>query len=170
MQSARAIKRRIQRPIAGFILSLIGGLFSAAGGLNGLGLTGPSYYSSYLDYQTFGWIGFGAGIVILAGAALLYIAPQYRVGWGVLVLIAGVASIFSLYGPASSFAIFGVPLALVGGSLGIAWNPTAGPGFEDYRTCLTCGRHVRAEYPVCPHCGTRAAGGYGPGPAPPPQP
>ncbi len=168
LQTTRAVKRRIQRPIVGFILSLIGGLFSVAGGLHGLGLTGPSYYSSYQDYQTYGGIGFGAGIVILTGAALLYLVPEYRVGWGILVLVAGVASVFSLFAPVVWFAIFGIPFALVGGSLGIAWNP-AGPGLEDYRTCLTCGRHVRAEYPVCPFCGARVSTPFASS-APPPPP
>ncbi|HYM40212.1 MAG TPA: DUF6114 domain-containing protein [Thermoplasmata archaeon] len=163
-----ASKRPIERPIPGFILSLLGGLFVTAGGVYGI-LNIGNYYYGYASYDVYSVISLVLGTALLVGAALLFLAPQYRIAWGVTILVFAVASLMTLYGPWAIFVFVGVPLALVGGSLAIAWKPLAGLGFEDYRTCLACGRHVRAHYPVCPFCGAHA-GSAPPEPASPGAP
>jgi len=149
--------RPADRPVVAFVLSLIGGLFIVVGGLYGLVLTGSYYYGYSVSYVLFGVLGLVCGVGVLFGAALVYVVPRQRVAWGVVIIVLGVASLFSFTAGMFGGFFIGMVLAILGGSLAIAWRPSGTIGFEDYRTCLACGRHVRAEFPVCPYCGTRAA-------------
>jgi hypothetical protein len=150
--------RAADRPVVAFVLSLIGGLFIIVGGIYGLVLTGSYYYGYSGVYILFGVLGLVCGVGVVFGAALVYVVPRQRVAWGVVIIVLGVASLFSFTGGMFGGFFIGMVLAILGGSLAIAWRPsTMGMEFENYRTCLTCGRHVRAEFPVCPYCGTRAA-------------
>lgn len=165
-----ASQRPVERPDAGFVLSLVGGLIVTAGSIYGL-LTYSGYYYFYggSPYQIYGVAGLISGVGILIGCATAYLVPRHHVAWGIMIIVFGVAAIFSVYGGLSGLGFFGIPVALIGGSFTVAWKPGRGFGFEDYRTCLACGRHVRIEYPVCPFCGTRA-GAIPQGPGIPPGP
>lgn len=167
MQTGMASKRPIERPITAFVLSLLGGLFVTAGGVFAFLIGGSFYYYGYSPYLLYGAAGLVLGAGQLLGATLLYLLPSHRVAWGIMILVFGVSSIFSMFSPLSIIFFAGVPLSLVGGSLAIAWKPNVAGGFEDYRTCLTCGRHIRVGYPICPFCGTRIAETE---PHPPPAP
>lgn len=175
MNRRMSLKRPIERPVVGFILSLIGGLFIVAGAIYGL-ITFASYYGGYYSgypgpYLIFSILGLVTGIGVLLGSLLVYLVPRQRVAWGVVIIVLGVASLFDLSSGFFGGFFIGMALSIVGGSLAIAWKPSAVLGFEDYRTCLSCGRHVRAEYPVCPFCGTRATiATPGPGATPPTSP
>ncbi len=166
MRSRISSQRPIERPIAGFVLSLIGGLILTSGSIYGF-LAMPFYYGGISAYGVYGVVGLVSGVGVLLGAALAYVMPRSRAAWGILIVVFAVVSIFAFYGFLSALFLAGTPLGLVGGSLTIAWTPEVGLGFEDYRTCLTCGRHVPAEYPICPYCGARAAARTGPETRPP---
>lgn len=169
-----ASDRPVERPIAGFVLSLVGGLFIVAGAIWGL-LTVASYYGTYYypypgSFLVFVVLGLASGIGVLVGSALVYLVPRHRVAWGVVILVLGVAGFFDIAsGSYGGFFVIGMVLSLVGGSLAIAWKPPAALEFADYRTCLSCGRHVLVEYPVCPFCGAPAPT-LPASPRPPPTP
>jgi len=159
LQSGIGVRRPIERPVAGFVLSLVGGLIVTGGTIyTFLEYAGSFYYGYATPYLAYGVLGSACGFGILLGCALAYLLPRHHVGWGILIIVFGVASLFALYGIFFIFVLVGTPLAVIGGSLIVGWKPERELRFEDYRTCLACGRHVLAEYAVCPHCGTRAGG------------
>ena len=154
------LKRPIERPVSGFVLALIGGLIVMAGTIYSLLAYGGAFYYGYpASYFAYGVIGGVSGAGVLLGCALAYLLPRQHVAWGILIIVFGIVSMFTLYGSLFFvFVLLGTPLAVIGGAFVIGWKAEREPRFEDYRTCLGCGRHIRADYPVCPFCGTRAAG------------
>ncbi len=146
----------IERPVVPFILCLIGGLFVLAGGAYGLVYLGTVSYYNGGAYLVFDFLGIVSGGLVLLAAAMLYAAPPNHVAWGIVAIVFSVISIFS--GPGNVFGGFfvGMVLGIVGGAMAIAWRSGGELSLMDTRTCLTCGRHVLAAYPVCPHCGTPA--------------
>ncbi len=152
MQSSVRRTSRSERPVLGFVLSLNGGLFLA-----GAAILGPWAYwelgSAYVVYLVIQLVA-AAGVLLAAG--LLFYAPRYHVGWGVMSVVFGVTSIFPLGGTFGGFFV-GMVLAILGGSFAIGWSPSGRPTFEDFRTCLACGRHFRIEFAHCPYCGARVA-------------
>jgi len=103
-------------PTAAFVLSLLAGLWMmAAGGMmGGFGWRGVmggfgsggmmarwGGMGSWMwgrGIGTFGvwwpWFGVFAGIVVLVGAVMLYVRPEQRRGWGVVILVASALNIF----------------------------------------------------------------------------
>jgi len=144
------------RPVLGFVFGLVGGILILVGGAIFSALSG-------FFLGLFGILGLVFGILVLLGSIMLYAAPRQHVAWGVIVLVFSVASIVGLGG-----FIIGMVLGIVGGALGIAWNPHGGVPSESFmmgpygvpvmpwRMCMGCGRWIPWAYNVCPLCGTSA--------------
>ncbi len=113
----------LEKPTAAFVLSLIGGIFILLAGLL-IGLIG---FAVTLPIGGFGAVagllGIVWGIIVLIGASMLYSRPEQHATWGVIILV---FSIVSWFGAIGGFFI-GFILALIGGILGITWNPTSYP-------------------------------------------
>ncbi len=100
--------QRTEQPTAAFVLSLLAGLWMlGAGGMMGGfgwgGMMGGGWHRmdgwmSGLRMRSFGvwwpWLGVFAGIVVLVGAVMLYIKPEQRRSWGVVILVASALNIF----------------------------------------------------------------------------
>ena len=124
MQTSHAFKRPVDRPMPGFVLSLLGGLFITASGVYNLQYNYYPYMG-YAPYQPYGLLGIVSGAGVLLGSLLLYWVPRQRVGWGVMVLIFAVTGLFSAFGTAFLLTLPGIALALVGGSLAIVWRSSS---------------------------------------------
>ena len=88
--------RRTEQPTVAFVLSLLAGLWMlAAGGMMG-GFGWGGMMGGWMwgrgGIRGFGvwwpWFGIFAGIVVLVGAVMLYVKPEQRRSWGVVILIA----------------------------------------------------------------------------------
>lgn len=93
--------QRTQQPTAAFVLSLLAGLWMlAAGGMMGgfgWGMMGRSPGTGGWMWGQGGirglgvwwpWFGVVAGIVVLVGAVMLYVKPEQRRSWGVVIVVA----------------------------------------------------------------------------------
>ncbi len=163
-----------ERPLAAFILSLLGSMFVIVGTVLGFVLSGP--YRLPGDLTTIlASVSLALGILMLSMTMLLYVRPELHVAWGVTILVfasASITSVFSGYG-GLGLGVIGMVLGIVGGSLAIAWRPGMGmPGMVGpagaYRVCTTCGRMAPFGYSFCPFCGTPQPAVSPPTPAPPP--
>jgi hypothetical protein len=89
-----------EKPTVAFVLSLLAGLWMlAAGGMvcgfgwNGMmeGRHGMGSWMWGRGMQSFGvwwpWFGIFAGIIVLVGAVMLYVKPEQRRTWGVVILV-----------------------------------------------------------------------------------
>jgi hypothetical protein len=112
--------QRTEQPTAAFVLSLLAGLWMlAAGGMMGGfgwggmmgGWHGMGGWMCGWGRRNFGvwspWFGIFAGIVVLVGAVMLYVKPEQRRRWGVVILVASALNIF-----------FGM-MGLLAGTLGV---------------------------------------------------
>ena len=88
--------RRTEQPTVAFVLSLLAGLWMlAAGGMMG-GFGWGGMMGGWMwgrgGIRGFGvwwpWFGIFAGIVVLVGAVMLYVKPEQRRSWGVVILVA----------------------------------------------------------------------------------
>ena len=119
--------QRTEQPAAAFVLSLLAGLWMlAAGGMmggfgwggmmggQGMGgwMWGRGVRSSGLWWP---WFGIFAGIIVLVGAAMLYVKPEQRRSWGVLILVASALNIFL-----GMMGLLAGTLGVVGGVLALA--------------------------------------------------
>jgi len=99
--------QRTEQPTEAFVLSLLAGIWvMAAGGMMGGfgwggmmgGWHGMGGWMGSRGIRTFGawspWIGIFAGIIVLVGAVMLYVRPEQRRSWGVLILVASALNIF----------------------------------------------------------------------------
>jgi hypothetical protein len=64
------------------------------------------------------WLGLLSGIVVLIGAILIYAKPEQSVGWGIVILVFSVLSLWGMGG-----FLIGAVLGIVGGALAISWQP-----------------------------------------------
>jgi hypothetical protein len=120
------------KPTAAFVLSLLAGLWMlAAGGMMGglgwgmmagrYGGTAPGQggwmwgRSMHPFGMSWPWFGVVAGIVVLVGAMMLYVKPEQRQGWGLLILAVSAVNIFVGIGG----LVAGV-LGVIGGGLAMA--------------------------------------------------
>lgn len=153
------------RPTAGMVLSIIGGVFVLIAGLFELAI------GSFVAGLTLGFVG--GGILLLSGLSLLfgilmiifgvmmYHTPENHSIYGALVLVISIVSLFTSLG---GFFI-GFLLGLIGGILGLAFKqrtpqamffppaPAPIPPAAPQRVCLKCGRMVDSGLKYCPHCG-----------------
>lgn len=138
------------KPTAAFVLSLLGGIFVLVFGL----LVGLLFGFFFLGLGIITVIlAIIFGILIIIGGTMMYVYPHQHVIWGIIVLVFSVLSIFVALG---GFLV-GMILGIIGGALGIAWQPgSAVRASGAWRTCMGCGRPIPWEYMVCPYCGTRA--------------
>jgi len=132
-----------EQNLLAFILSLAAGLWMIATGgimMSGFwmqGMMGGAPQSQYGHHygmygwsgmygwmygrglHTFGeswpWIGFAAGFVVLAGAAFLYLRPQQRRSWGAMILAASALDLFFGMGGVVAGA-----LGVIGGIMALA--------------------------------------------------
>ncbi len=117
-----------EKPTAGFVVSLIAGIFillgaifmmvlsSMIGGF-ALGVGAGAAAGLFLIY---GAVGLIFAILVLVGAVMLWMKPQSHVAAGVIILLFSLFSIISGGG-----FIIGLILGIVGGILGIVWKPPA---------------------------------------------
>lgn len=165
------------RPIAGFILTMLGGLFILLGTLMGVVYAPTATYPySYMPdyYYPFLLTSGVCGVLILLAAALLYRLPDLHVTWGVIALVLSVASAVSLVtGYFALFGLIGVVFGLIGGALSLGWKSTTWgtpPPTGVLRMCTGCGRYIPIAYPYCAYCGTPAPMFHGGAPGPRPEP
>lgn len=117
-----------EKPTAGFVLGLIGGIFillnallliaaaAIVSGLSGI----PGMPAGASDIVTiYAAIGLIFALLVLVGSALMYMRPAQHVAWGVVVLLFSLFSIIIGGG-----FIIGLILGLVGGILGIVFKPS----------------------------------------------
>ena len=119
-------KPRTGRPVAAFILSLLGGLWMlTAGGMMtsfnsdwgpmGGMMGGGGWMWSHGVTGWWPWFGVLAGIVVLVGAAMLYAKPEQAPGWGIVILVAAALNLFLGMG-----GLLASLLGLIGGALALA--------------------------------------------------
>ena len=111
-----------EQPTLAFVLSLLAGLWmlgagSMMGGWHGGGMMGGWMWGRGMG--KFGvlwpWFSIFAGIVVLIGAVALYVKPQQRRGWGVVVLVASALNFFVGMG-----GLLAGALGVVGGVLALS--------------------------------------------------
>ena len=163
------------KPVAAFVLSLIGGVFILLAGASELytGYLGATLVlPSGLDIwiALLGLIGVALGVLAITFSVLLFQAPEHHVLYGALIVIVAALSVLSYWG-----FIVGLVLGIVGGALAIGWTPyrvpVGGYGFSPpgpspypiypgsglgsgaHRVCLRCGMVVAPDVKFCPHCG-----------------
>ena len=132
----------VEKPMAAFILSLIGGIFILLGGgmmtmfgwSNFCGMTGCRSYGGMMG-PGFGMMGNGyawgfggmfgiagtiCGVIIIISALMLYNNPIQHSTWGLLIVI---FSVLSILGSAMGGFGVGLILGLIGGILALTWKP-----------------------------------------------
>ena len=117
-------RQPVERPIAAFVLSLLAGLSLLArsgmiygwghgawrGGMHGwMGQWGPDAFG--MGWPWFGWI---AAVILLVAAVALYVRPEARRGWGIVIL--GTSGLQLFLGMGGFLAAV---LGLVGGALAL---------------------------------------------------
>ncbi len=118
-----------EKPTAGFVLGLIGGILILLNGLllvvvasavNAVGgIVGMPFDFGGL-FMVLAAIGVIFALIVIVGAVLMYMKPQSHVVWGVIVLL---FSIFAFIVGGGFY--LGSILGLIGGILGIIFKPAA---------------------------------------------
>jgi asparagine N-glycosylation enzyme membrane subunit Stt3 len=146
--------------MAAVILSFLGGLLDliVSVGILALGVS-LGFAARFFGFRVL--LGVFFGIIVIAGAVLLYVRPARHAQWGYLIVV---FSVFSLL-TSSGGLLLGLIFGLIGGILGITWNPTivqtatplpgaqtwASQGLTKY--CPNCGGMVPYDTRYCPNCG-----------------
>jgi hypothetical protein len=145
MASTPTINAVPEKPIASFVISLIGGIIILVGSAAVVtlprgepyygGMMGGYYYGGMMGgyYAMMHGFGFGggwyyglaatgiaSGFVVLVGAIMVYNQPAKASTWGALILVFSVVSFFGMGG-----FFVGAILGVVGGILALTWAPTA---------------------------------------------
>jgi uncharacterized membrane protein len=130
-----------EKPTAGFVLSLIAGIFILINGallgfvgsfLSGLDMTGViSQYASEAPQEAaaglavasmvlYGLMAVGIifGILVLVGSLMVYRNPAHKTAWGVIILVFSILSFVTGGG-----FLIGFILGIIGGALILAWKP-----------------------------------------------
>jgi hypothetical protein len=122
-----------EKTIVAFVLSLLAGLWmlSAGGMMGGFGWGGMmgrqygmAHWQGMGDWMwgrgmhAFGmswpWFGFVGGIVVLIGAIMLYLRPEQRRSWGLVILVISALDVFAGIG-----GLLAGALGVVGGVLAL---------------------------------------------------
>jgi len=160
------------RPVAAFVLGLIGGIFLIIGG--GLGaLTGWWWWWGGLLFLVFLILTLVCGILVIVGSSMMLARPAHHTAWGIVVLVFSLVSIVGVI-LFSFFSLVGVVLGTIGGALGIAWRPypwygspygmqpmgypmwaSTFPGPTASGGCPRCGAGLVPGAPFCAQCGSR---------------
>lgn len=122
-----------EKPIAAFIISLIGGIFIILGGLTTIAMMSAWSWIImrrmmhwWFAPRIFIWIGaFGliSGIIVVISALMLNFEPEKHIAWGTLILL---FSVLSIFGGIGGFAV-GLILGIIGGILALTWKPKQQP-------------------------------------------
>jgi hypothetical protein len=102
-----------------------------------------------------GLLGAVWGMLAIVGAVMLYFRPQQHKTWGIIVLVSAFLSWIGTFGG----LIVGFVLGLIGGILGITWNPSviqptlAPPSSPATRMCPNCSTVIYTDAEYCPKCG-----------------
>lgn len=134
-----------ERPVAAFVLSLIGGVFILLGavimsmfafGTLGVGMTGMTDMMGMMGGMMAGMyggmgmgvmmgfspvlavVGFASGILVILGSLMVYSRPGESQLWGALILAFSLASFL---GGMGGFLV-GLILGVVGGTLALTWK------------------------------------------------
>jgi hypothetical protein len=123
------------KPVAAFVLSLLGGLCVLAGGLfqafigdliSTLGMANSATNATGIGSTIgiLGIVGIVFGIVMILGGVMMFARPQTHKMWGAIVLILSIVSFAT-----SSFGGFfiGFLLGLIGAILGLTFKPSMAP-------------------------------------------
>ena len=120
----------MQRPVAPFVLSLIAGLWMLSGGAMMYGMGSYDHHSGSWMHDSWmgnhpmmgrmalsmGMPGFGlvSGVLVLAGAVLLYAQPKQHKTWGLLIIVMSGIYIFLGMGGflAGTLGVIGGALAM----------------------------------------------------------
>ncbi len=109
-------------PTAGFVLSLIGGIFVLLAGIV-LAVIG-SFLASFIGgIAGIFFVGLVVGLLIIVLSVMLYVRPQMKTIWGILIIILAIVSLPTALG---GFFI-GFLLALIGGVLAITYKAPQAP-------------------------------------------
>ena len=151
------------RPVAAFILSLIGGVFIMVAGFIVSAIGALLTYFMMGVGAVAGLLGIICGIVIIICAVTLYTKPQEHTAPGILIIV---FSALSLFGAGGGFLV-GFILSLIGGILGVTWKPpqphyhpppsTQTETEPPIQYCPKCGSRLRYASKFCPYCGTKLA-------------
>ena len=144
---------RDSRTALSFVFGLVGGVLILTTIFALLPLFFYQYSYGY-SYGLFGPYGFVIGIVsgffIILAAAMTFLHPNQGVAWGIIEVVFGALSIFSLGG-----FVIGMALSITGGALAIVVGSGSGPASSGaaQRACTSCGMLFAMEYAHCPYCG-----------------
>ncbi len=134
-------RQTTEKATAAFILSLLAGLWMlcAGGMMGGFGFGGMMMQGQGGPYGSHGmthfrgmnswmwgsgmhafsgpwpWLGVAAGIIVLIGAVVLYVKPQQRRGWGLVILVVSAIDFFVGMG-----GLLAGALGVIGGALAVA--------------------------------------------------
>jgi len=140
-------------PVAGGILSAIGSIFILlVGGF--VALVGTLFSFALGGFTGLFYIGLAIGLVMLGISVLIFVVPQLKVAWGILIILLAFASIpFTLGG-----LVIGFLLAFIGGLLTIFHRSprrfaSAMPTAPGTMGCPACGGVVNAQTRTCLSCG-----------------
>jgi hypothetical protein len=157
------------RPVGGFILSLLGGIFILLGTIMGVAFAPTcGYLYCYIPpyYYPFLLASAVCGVAVLIAGGLVYRHPDQHVVWGVVVLVlAATSAVGVITGYFAIFGAAGLVLGIVGGAITISWRPGGAGGALPagaVRLCPACGRFVPLVHPFCPLCGAPAPSLRGP--------
>ena len=126
-----------EKPTAAFVLSLLAGLWmlGAGGMVGGFGFGGMmggqggqfgmAHYQGMNDWMwgrgahvfgmSWAWFGLFAGIVVLIGAVMLYVKPEQRRSWGLVIVVISGLNVFIGIG-----GLLAGALGVIGGALAMA--------------------------------------------------
>jgi ribosomal protein L40E len=149
-----------EKPSAAYLLSLIGGIFVLLGGIVTAAI--GAIFTAFIGGigGLFGVLGIIWGVLIIVFAFRLNSDPASHSTSGALIIV---FSLLSFLGGAGGF-IIGFLLALIGGILGITWNPqtqaTMAPpapmaSMAGMKYCASCGTQMAASATFCPKCGAK---------------
>ena len=122
--------QRTEQPTAAFVLSLLAGLWmlgagSMMGGFGWGGMTG-GWHGGMMGGWMLGrgigrfgvlwpWYSIFAGVVVLVGAVMLYVKPEQRRSWGIVILVASALNIFI-----GMMGLLAGTMGVIGGVLALA--------------------------------------------------
>lgn len=128
-----------EKPVAPFVISLIAGLLILVGGGMMISFATDPYYGGMMGgfawmmnghygmmggyggiwFYAFSVIGIISGILVTAGAIMLYNEPSRAYTWGTLILVFSLLSFLGMGG-----FMLGALLGVVGGVLALTWKRT----------------------------------------------
>jgi len=99
-------------------------------------------------------LGLVSGVLVLVGSSFAFVRPNEGVVWGIITVVFGALSMFSLGG-----FFVGMALSITGGAIAIVVGASSGIVREPIRqrACTSCGMFLSIEYAHCPYCGHAVA-------------